>query len=740
MIRKRIITSVLSVLILITATCFGGYSNTVNAASGWNRDSKGWYYMTGSSYYASTWAEISGSWYYFTADGYMDYSEYRDGCWLESNGAWNPSYSNGKWNANSVGWWYSDASWYPVNQWLWIDGCCYYFDSAGYMESNCYRDGCWIEKSGAWNPSYSGGRWHTSGGKYWFEDNGWYPKNQMLKIDGVNYWFDSAGYLDMDKSPNNNGSGGNKDSNIDVTAYSYKVTPLLPPFNEYFFIETDNPDYESFRLVDKNSKYGEEEGESYILPCTGTFEDVIYTDKGKRRVGGGYIASAYNVDGGELVLQYADKHHMVYDNGASSTWFDYYDTNITVNTDDVVDNIDYLIQNYKGGTSGFFEEMSSIQEGFNQICLYSGAYVLGDLKRGNDEWGISDSPHIDQNFYIQDPYYRNDNKDMFVSDVYPYIYDSIGFPRMMCNVADRLGYDFTAEWSSSWHDTMDFTYNGETRSYGGAGHGGGQGIRENMIKYFYTFDGSAGDAGKDISLSALSQKLNYYGGLIVEEEPKEGEITWADIRKTVGKGSYVKIYDFNNESKTGFTYMYDNNANPEFDYWDWGNIGRLSYMWYDGRYFNGYEMFEKGIKFGDTSVDGTDTSHATIILEDGYIPIPQGHKYSCIIDTFDSLEEFSDAYSEYDLNSKTWRGYMEYVYDRNTGNWVFGLCNGLKIYNEETGKYENITDPDFVDACTITPEEMKKMNIDANSNKDPVEYYSYDTVEKPGTYHNSKTY
>ena len=82
---------------------------------------------------------------------------------------------------------------------------------------------------------------------------------------------------------------------------------------------------------------------------------------------------------------------------------------------------------------------------------------------------------------------------------------------------------------------------------------------------------------------------------------------------------------------------------------------------------------------------------------------------------------------------------MEYSYDYETGNWVFWLCNSLKIYNEETQKYELITDPDFLDACIITPEEIKKMNIDINADVDPTEYYSYDEVEKPGTYHNSKT-
>ena len=64
---------------------------------------------------------------------YLDYSEYRDGCWLNGSGAWDESYSGGYWDSNSTGWWYIDGTgWFPKNQWLWIDGTQYYFDGDGY--------------------------------------------------------------------------------------------------------------------------------------------------------------------------------------------------------------------------------------------------------------------------------------------------------------------------------------------------------------------------------------------------------------------------------------------------------------------------------------------------------------------------------------------------------------------------------------------------------------------------------
>ena len=114
-----------------------------SASGWWVEDLKGWFPK-------SEWQKIDGKWYYFCADGYMDYSEYRDGCWLGADGAWDENYSAGHWMSNETGWWYEDAGWCPKSQWLWIDGSCYYFDSEGYMLTNQWIDGCWVGSDGAW--------------------------------------------------------------------------------------------------------------------------------------------------------------------------------------------------------------------------------------------------------------------------------------------------------------------------------------------------------------------------------------------------------------------------------------------------------------------------------------------------------------------------------------------------------------------------------------------------------------
>ena len=81
----------------------------------------------------------------------MDYSEYRDGCWLNADGSWNPNYSNGRWKSNSTGWWYGDTSgWYASNCWQKIDGMWYYFGGDGYiLYDTTTPDGYYVGADGA---------------------------------------------------------------------------------------------------------------------------------------------------------------------------------------------------------------------------------------------------------------------------------------------------------------------------------------------------------------------------------------------------------------------------------------------------------------------------------------------------------------------------------------------------------------------------------------------------------------
>ena len=122
----------------------------------WKYNGIGWWYEesndTETTYPSNQWKYIGSIWYYFDSSGYMESGCYRNGCWLNDDGSYNSSYCNGGWKCNNFGWWYEDNGWYPTSQWLKIDGYWYYFLANGYMASNQYVDGYWLGSDGAWTP------------------------------------------------------------------------------------------------------------------------------------------------------------------------------------------------------------------------------------------------------------------------------------------------------------------------------------------------------------------------------------------------------------------------------------------------------------------------------------------------------------------------------------------------------------------------------------------------------------
>ncbi len=102
----------------------------------------------GYAYLFDSWVKIDGEWYYFDNSGYMVSNEWKDGCWLGDDGTW--SYKSiGSWNKDSRGWWFGDESgWYASDCWQKIDGDWYYFNSSGYMVTNRYIDGYYLDYTG----------------------------------------------------------------------------------------------------------------------------------------------------------------------------------------------------------------------------------------------------------------------------------------------------------------------------------------------------------------------------------------------------------------------------------------------------------------------------------------------------------------------------------------------------------------------------------------------------------------
>ncbi len=142
-------------------------------------------------------------------------NEWRNGKWY--NYAGEQTYKpRGEWKSNYSGIWYQDTSgWYPTNQWQKIDGKWYYFNSSGYaykngwssvngtwyyfrssgvMAENEWINGYWLSSGGAWSYQYTGS-WKLNSTGWWYEDTaGWYPTNETVRIDAVDYYFNSNGY------------------------------------------------------------------------------------------------------------------------------------------------------------------------------------------------------------------------------------------------------------------------------------------------------------------------------------------------------------------------------------------------------------------------------------------------------------------------------------------------------------------------------------------------------------------
>ena len=147
----------------------------------WIKDgSKWWYRHSDGSYTRNNWEYINGAWYYFDnsgymqtskwignyyvkADGTMAKSEWVDGgkYYVDANGVWDKTKkpAQAQWIKEGSKWWYrhADGS-YTRNNWEYINGAWYHFDSSGYMETSKWigdyyvgSDGkmatnCWIGK------------------------------------------------------------------------------------------------------------------------------------------------------------------------------------------------------------------------------------------------------------------------------------------------------------------------------------------------------------------------------------------------------------------------------------------------------------------------------------------------------------------------------------------------------------------------------------------------------------------
>ena len=222
----------------------------------------------------------------------------------------------GKWRKNKVGWWYSysDGT-YAKNKWLKINGVWYYFLPSGYMEESGYRDGYYIGKNGAMSTKYFGGKWKKDSRGWWYTDRtGWYPKNQWLKINGKQYFFDAKGYLIMNQWIN--GKCVNKNGELVPNASTDWAKAYKEYMEEHYTKYAEGKDRFSFENLSFDLIYVDNDSTPELLARYidgGEYADIISYRNGKI-----YEINYLGHDG--KVMYQDHKHLLLVDSGRQGVY------------------------------------------------------------------------------------------------------------------------------------------------------------------------------------------------------------------------------------------------------------------------------------------------------------------------------------------------------------------------------------------------------------------------------------
>lgn len=113
----------------------------------WYEDTTGWYPI-------SSWEMIDHKWYYFKEDGYA-----------------------------------------ACNEWVYINEEWYHFNKSCSMDTNCWVGGYLLNDDGTQTYTKLGSWRCDSNGWYYMDEVGWYPMKEFVTIDGYRYYFKSDGYM-----------------------------------------------------------------------------------------------------------------------------------------------------------------------------------------------------------------------------------------------------------------------------------------------------------------------------------------------------------------------------------------------------------------------------------------------------------------------------------------------------------------------------------------------------------------
>lgn len=167
-------------------------------------------------------------------------------------------------------------------------------------------------------------------------------------------------------------------------------------------------------------------------------------------------------------------------------------------------------------------------------------------------------------------------------------------------------------------------------------------------------------------------------------------------------------------SSTGYTYLYDSD----------GVVLGFSDAWFDGRYYNDHEHFQKGTKFADKP-------KAAIAIKDPKIELPDnGRTYMC--DLWNNPKPVIES-PKYDPATKTWKGIVIYYYSTKENAWVPSLPMEFFYYDENHNYVAGSDDPALIETLKLTVDDVREMRVDRNTNTDPASFKIYDMQSPPGT-------
>ncbi|MBR3833334.1 MAG: hypothetical protein IKJ73_03370, partial [Lachnospiraceae bacterium] len=471
-----------------------------------------------------------------------------------------------------------------------------------------------------------------------------------------------------------------------VSNYTYKITPLVPPFNEFYFVETDHPNPNAFRFVDSDCEYfAVEDAECWILHQTYVrYVDVEYTDYETGRIHNGYIFSKQydsETDGGTLMVQQGVNNY--------GDHFFFIDSEVTVECEPVKSKVGYLIDNCTNENMTYFEKLDAAQAEINKYSVYPES--INDTSDVNENFPYPhyiSGLHEDQCVMEQYDVMFGDGEDyinrLLVQEAHPFSLDSLGVPSLMGKVARTLEPDCTIK-STGSHYSYAITYDGETHYYGGSGSGSGNGIFTDVVEKLYYFDNSDKDFAANPSLASMSDKILEYGKLSDEKlAGYEEMLTGEAVKNAIFPGNWVKI----REDYTGYeVYAYAGMFSVDTSY------SFLSDTWVDGRYIDSYEIYEPGAKFEDHP-------NADIVIRN---------------------------MTYRDVSGTTVTRDVQFIYYSNRDEWLAPYSYLRRNY------YYSDTLDTLPDYMVLTREEVEAMDLDYNTDKLPESGVSCDGTVVPGT-------